>query len=58
MRGVGLVYYLAFVLGNGLPTDGELDSRLINVVLVCVAGSIVLHGASSEPLGRRFDLRA
>lgn len=58
VRGVGLIYYLAFVLGRGLPSDNGLDATLINVVLVCVSGSILVHGATSEPLSRRFDLKA
>ena len=48
IRGVGTLFYLAFVLTEGV--SGELATKLIGASLCCVAVSIVLHGISATPL--------
>lgn len=48
IRGVGTLFYLAFVLTEGV--SGDLATKLIGASLCCVAVSIVLHGISATPL--------
>ena len=55
IRGVGSLYYLAFVISSGLAAP--LAQRLLPLVVSVVAVSIVVHGISATPLmdlyGRR-----
>lgn len=55
VRGVGSVYYLAFALSHGV--DGPLARQLVDLTLVVVATSIVLHGVSVTPLMRLYSAR-
>lgn len=48
IRGVGSLFYLAFVLQEGLP--GPLARQLVSVCVLSIAVSIVLHGVSATPL--------
>jgi NhaP-type Na+/H+ or K+/H+ antiporter len=48
IRGVGTLFYLVFVLTEGV--SGDLAETLIGAALCCVAVSIVLHGVSATPL--------
>jgi len=52
IRGVGSIYYLAYASGHG-GTGPEMDATA-NVVLVTVALSVLLHGASATPLMRLY----
>jgi NhaP-type Na+/H+ or K+/H+ antiporter len=52
VRGVGSMYYLAYVLTHGVTAPA--DRVLADLTLVVVAGSIVLHGISVTPLMRRY----
>jgi NhaP-type Na+/H+ or K+/H+ antiporter len=55
VRGVGSIYYLAFVLTHGVPSSTA--RVLTDFTLVAVASSIVLHGVSVTPLMRRYSAR-
>lgn len=55
VRGVGSIYYLAFVLSHGV--DGPLARQLVDLTLVVVASSIVLHGVSVTPLMQLYSAR-
>ena len=48
IRGVGSVYYLAYALTHG--ADPSSNDGIADAVLVAVALSVVLHGASATPL--------
>jgi NhaP-type Na+/H+ or K+/H+ antiporter len=52
IRGVGAIFYLAYVLSHGV--QGLLAQTLISATLVAVALSIVLHGISATPLMRWY----
>ena len=49
VRGVGSMYYLAFVLTHDLGLDPVAD-HITQVVLFTVAASVVLHGVSATPI--------
>ncbi|CAM3483393.1 Sodium:proton antiporter [Bordetella sputigena] len=51
IRGIGSVYYLVFAIRHGIGQ--ELSQQLINIVLITIAASILLHGASVRPLMKR-----
>ena len=56
VRGVGSIYYLAYALAHGVAApDAQM---LVDVTLVVVAASIVLHGVSVTPMMRRYAARA
>lgn len=48
VRGIGSLYYLMYVIQHGLPE--HLALQLIQVTLVVIALSVLLHGASVKPL--------
>jgi NhaP-type Na+/H+ or K+/H+ antiporter len=48
VRGMGSLYYLMFAIQRGLPED--LALQLIQLTLIVVTLSIVLHGTSVKPL--------
>ena len=48
VRGVGSLYYLMFAIQHGLPQ--ELALQLIQLTLIVVTLSILLHGTSVKPL--------
>lgn len=52
VRGIGSVYYLMYAMNHGLPR--ELDTELIQITIVVVMLSIIVHGTSVKPLLDRF----
>lgn len=52
VRGIGSLYYLMYAIEHGLPESQAL--QLIQLTLVVVAMSIVVHGISVKPAMRRF----
>ena len=52
VRGIGSLYYLMFAIEHGLPE--QLALELIQVTLIVVTLSIVVHGFSVKPLMNRF----
>lgn len=52
VRGIGSLYYLMYAIQHGLPEDISL--RFIQLTLIVVVLSIVLHGTSVKPLMSRF----
>jgi NhaP-type Na+/H+ or K+/H+ antiporter len=52
VRGIGSIYYLSYAIQHGLPT--ELAHELIQLTLVVITLSIVLHGTSVKPLMNRL----
>lgn len=55
IRGVGSLYYLSYALTHGLA--GEEARVLVEVTLLGVAASIVLHGVSVTPLMQWYGRR-
>lgn len=53
IRGVGSVYYLAHVIGLGLPAG--LALRLTDAALATIALSIIVHGVSVTPIMERYQ---
>lgn len=56
VRGIGSLYYLMYAIQHGLPEP--LALQLIQLTLVVVAMSILLHGISVKPAMERFWRRA
>lgn len=56
IRGIGSVYYLMFAETHGLY-DG-FSERLLGLVLVTIAASVVVHGLSVTPLMKWYSQRA
>ena len=52
VRGIGSIYYLMFAINNGVPPKYTQD--LIQITIVVVMLSIVVHGTSVKPLLDRF----
>lgn len=53
IRGIGSLFYLLFALRHDLaPAVGQ---TLVSLTLWTVAASIVVHGASAQPLMRRYQ---
>jgi NhaP-type Na+/H+ or K+/H+ antiporter len=52
VRGIGSLYYLMFAIQHGLPESLALE--LIQLTLIVVTLSILLHGTSVKPLMDRF----
>ena len=52
VRGIGSLYYLMFAIQHGVPEDLALD--LIQLTLIVVTLSILVHGTSVKPLMSRF----
>jgi NhaP-type Na+/H+ or K+/H+ antiporter len=52
VRGIGSLYYLMYAIQHGLPESLALE--LIQLTLIVVALSILLHGISVKPLMERF----
>ncbi|MDP2318685.1 MAG: sodium:proton antiporter [Acidobacteriota bacterium] len=55
VRGIGSIYYLAFALSHGV--DGPLARQLVDLTLVVVSTSIVVHGVSVTPLMQLYSAR-
>jgi NhaP-type Na+/H+ or K+/H+ antiporter len=56
VRGVGSMYYLAFVLTHDLELDPQADG-ITQAVLFTVAASVVLHGISATPIMELYKRR-
>ncbi len=52
VRGIGSLYYLMYAIQHGLPED--LGLELIQLTLIAVSLSILIHGTSVKPLMSRF----
>jgi len=52
VRGIGSLYYLMYAIQHGLPE--ALALQLIQLTLIVVTLSIMLHGISVKPLMRQF----
>lgn len=52
VRGIGSLYYLMYAIQHGVPEDLALD--LIQLTLIVVTLSILVHGTSVKPLMSRF----
>jgi NhaP-type Na+/H+ or K+/H+ antiporter len=52
VRGIGSLYYLMYAIQHGLPE--ELALEFIQLTLIAVALSILIHGTSVKPLMRMF----
>jgi sodium/hydrogen antiporter len=52
VRGIGSVYYLMYAMNHGLPR--ALHGELIQITVVVVMLSILIHGTSVKPLLDRF----
>lgn len=48
----GSVFYVLFAIRHGV--NGPLAQKLVTLTLVCVAVSILAHGASMRPLMRWY----
>jgi sodium/hydrogen antiporter len=53
IRGIGSVYYLMFATEQGLPEHAA--STLVDVTVITIAVSVVLHGTSVTPLMAWYD---
>ncbi|RZI60079.1 MAG: sodium:proton antiporter [Pseudomonas sp.] len=56
VRGVGSMYYLAYVLTHDLELDPIADA-MTQVVLFAVAASVILHGISATPIMEMYKKR-
>ncbi len=52
VRGIGSLYYLMYAIQHGLPE--ALALQLMQLILIVVTLSIILHGISVKPLMRHF----
>ena len=52
VRGIGSIYYLMFAINHGLPKN--LAQDMIQITIVVVMLSIIVHGTSVKPLLDRF----
>ncbi len=52
VRGIGSLYYLMYALNHGLPAS--LSRELIQITVVVIMLSILVHGTSVKPLLDRF----
>ena len=52
VRGISSLYYLMYAIQHGLPED--LAMELIQLTLIAVSLSILVHGTSVKPLMSRF----
>lgn len=55
IRGIGSVFYLLFAIRHGL--DAAVAQPLVSITLWTVASSIIVHGATAQPLMRWYRLR-
>jgi NhaP-type Na+/H+ or K+/H+ antiporter len=55
VRGIGSVYYLAYALSHGV--SATTAQVMIDITLVVVTASIIVHGVSVTPLMRRYSAR-
>lgn len=52
VRGIGSVYYLMYAINHGLPRSMARD--FIEIVVVVIMLSILVHGTSTNPIMERF----
>ena len=52
VRGIGSIYYLMFAINHGLPKN--LAQDMIQITIVVVMLSIIVHGTSVKPLMDKF----
>lgn len=52
VRGIGSIYYLMYAIQHGLPT--ALAADMIQLTLIVITLSILLHGISVKPMMSRF----
>jgi NhaP-type Na+/H+ or K+/H+ antiporter len=52
VRGIGSLYYLMYALNHGLPAS--LSQEMIQITVVVIMLSILVHGTSVKPLLDRF----
>ena len=52
VRGIGSIYYLMFAINHGLPA--KLAQDMIQITIVVVMLSIIVHGTSVKPLLDKF----
>ncbi len=52
VRGIGSIYYLMFAINHGLPKN--LAQDMIQITIVVVMLSIIVHGTSVKPLLDKF----
>lgn len=52
VRGIGSIYYLMYAIQHGLPEG--LARELVQMTLIVVTLSILMHGTSVKPLMNRF----
>jgi sodium/hydrogen antiporter len=52
VRGIGSIYYLMYAINHGLPRP--LANELIQITLVVIMLSILVHGTTVKPLMERF----
>tara|TARA_R110001599_G_scaffold337686_1_gene556186 strand:- start:3826 stop:5115 length:1290 start_codon:yes stop_codon:yes gene_type:complete len=55
VRGIGSLYYLMYAIQHGLPEDLALE--LIQITLIVITLSILVHGISVKPLMNRYGAR-
>jgi hypothetical protein len=55
IRGIGSLYYLAFVAAHGLATDRARE--IADIGVTAVALSIIVHGATAQPLMQWYERR-
>ncbi len=55
VRGIGSLYYLMYAIQHGLPEDLSLE--LVQLTLIVITLSIIVHGISVKPLMSRFQRR-
>jgi NhaP-type Na+/H+ or K+/H+ antiporter len=56
VRGIGSLYYLMYAINHGLPES--LATQLIQITVVVVGLSIIVHGTSVKPLMDRFGKKS
>lgn len=52
VRGIGSLYYLMYAIMHGLPE--AISMEIINLTLVVIVLSIIVHGTSVKPMMSRF----
>jgi NhaP-type Na+/H+ or K+/H+ antiporter len=55
IRGIGSIYYLCYALAHGVPA--AQGAELAALVLPVLALSVILHGASAQPVLARYERR-
>ena len=54
IRGVGSLYYLAYAFGHGLK--GEAGEQIAWITYTTIIASVIIHGISSTPLMKWYEL--